>query len=115
MKILAHGNLTYKGSCPKCGCIFELPFEELTHKYNKGLRFEICPQCAYPTVLLEQSKSTPIEPPDADEPLCAREIYEFLSSFDGDSLVYVYLNKQKYTIEDMSDENGNLILSINQS
>ena len=130
MKILSNGNLSYTGTCPKCGCTFELPFQEITsektilRRTRKFGCFHIyyhkCPQCKYDNVLLKQCKSSaPIMndtniPKDADEPITAQELYDFLQSFDTDSPIYLYINGGKYPLQDMSNDNGTLTLFANK-
>jgi len=115
MKILSNANLSYSGNCSKCGCVFELPFSELKSEYrqsgtNKTI-YNACPHCSYLWVpLVQKLASPPIVPADADQPITAQELYDFLQEFNPRAEIFLYINGEKYSIMEMSDENGNLVL-----
>jgi hypothetical protein len=51
-------------------------------------------------------------PLDADEPITAQELYDFLQSFKPESFPFVEINGKHFPIKEMTDNNGNLTLSI---
>jgi len=72
---------SYTGNCPTCGNTFT----------------NICNHCSN-------------IPPDADQPITAQELYDFLQEFNPRAEIFLYINGEKYSIMEMSDENGNLVL-----
>jgi len=120
MKILSNGNLAFTGTCTKCGCKFELPFSEIktektfirTSKKRGSypVYYSECPQCTFGAVSLSQCPATPQPIMDADEPITAQELYDFLQSFNPQSHLYLYINGEKCSVMEMLDDEGDLIL-----
>jgi len=45
IKVIKHGEKTFKITCPVCGCEFEYEYEDLTPDYLPGLKRVKCPDC----------------------------------------------------------------------
>ena len=45
IKVIKHGEKTFKITCPVCGCEFEYEYEDLTDSYLPGLKQIKCPDC----------------------------------------------------------------------
>ena len=52
----------------------------------------------------------PTIPPDADQPITAQELYDFLAEFKPESHICIFINGKLRPIVDMSNDNGTLTL-----